>query len=139
MNGLPPFFRFVSIATIWGTTALISLALIFANEGRDFNWIMLLVLFGIASGATGSIANGGQESAKGVSAANKNDASASKAKRDQAGLSPEILALLNEEDLYELRQRLKARLMERIDNGTDGELASLDELLADSMPTRRKR
>ncbi len=81
----------------------------------------------------------GKKAQKALSAASKNDASTGKAKRDQAGLSPDMLALLDEDDLYELRQRLKARLMERIDGGTDGELSSLDELLADSTPTRRKR
>jgi len=50
------------------------------------------------------------------------------------------LALLDEDDLAELRQRVKNRLIERIDGGGDGELSSLDALLADQdTPPRKNR
>ena len=57
--------------------------------------------------------------------------STGKRKNDQADdLSPNMLALLDEDDLSELRQRVKNRLIDRIEGGGDGELSSLDALLA---------
>jgi|GEM_PF-2122076 len=57
--------------------------------------------------------------------------STGKRKNDQSDdLSPDMLALLSDDDLGELRQRVKDRLIERIDGGGDGELSSLDALLA---------
>ncbi|MCU0465516.1 MAG: hypothetical protein MUF38_13220 [Anaerolineae bacterium] len=62
-----------------------------------------------------------------------------KAKRDQQGISADMLSLLDEEDIAELRRRLKNRLMDRIDGGDDGELSTLDALLADQDPEPRRR
>jgi len=61
----------------------------------------------------------------------RSEQSTGKRKNDQSdSLSPDMLALLDEDDLAELRQRVKDRLIERIDGGGDGELSSLDALLA---------
>lgn len=63
-------------------------------------------------------------------------AASGKRKNDQLNqLSP--LDLLSPEDLHELRQDIKAELRARILSGSDGELSSLDALLADTDSPRK--
>jgi hypothetical protein len=59
----------------------------------------------------------------------------SKAKRgDNLG---EMLSMLDEEDVYEIRQRIKQRLLDRVDSGSDEDMESFEDLL--SARDRQKR
>lgn len=145
MDTLPPFFKFISVAVIWGVAGIVTLAQLVFNGGGDFNWIFSIALFGIAGGVTSSILADGDNSKKRpiieVQTANKTtDSHSGKRKNDQTGgLSPDMLALLDEDDIAELRQRVKNRLIDRIEGGGDGELSSLDALLADQDAPRKSR
>lgn len=59
-----------------------------------------------------------------------------KAKRS-AGDNSNLLELLDEEDLYELRQRVKRRIIDNIEGSGDGELSALDAMLAEQQAKRR--
>lgn len=49
-----------------------------------------------------------------------------------------MMNLLDEDDRAELRQRIKARLMDQIEQGrTDGEILSLETLLGEDSKQRR--
>lgn len=138
---MPPFFKFLAVIIIWGMMGLITLAQLTINDGANFNWIFSLVLFGIASSVTGSIVNeGGKRPSTEAKTNDEGERSAGKAKRDQqTGLSAEMLALLDEDDIADLRRRVKQRLIDRIEGGGDGELSSLDALLADPDAEPRKQ
>ena len=140
---MPPFFKFVSVAIIWVMVSAITIIQLVVPEA-DFNWIFSVALFGIAAGVTNSILRDGDDTkARPIVEVNTNkdarEQMTGKAKRDQQGISADMLALLDEEDIAELRRRLKNRLMDRIDGGDDGELSTLDALLADQDPEPRRR
>jgi hypothetical protein len=59
-----------------------------------------------------------------------------KAKRSASNNS-NLLELLDEDDLHELRQRVKRRLIDNIEGSGDGELSSLDALLSEQQSKRR--
>jgi len=141
---MPPSLKFLAVAVIWGVVGAITILQLVLNSGDNFIWFFTLALFGIAGGVTSSILRDGDNSkSHPMIEVNKDSdrSSISKRKNDQAGgLSPDMLALLDEDDLAELRQRVKNRLIERIDGGGDGELSSLDALLADQdTPPRKNR
>ena len=60
-----------------------------------------------------------------------------KRKNDQRGIDP--LSLLTEDDIAELREDIKHSLRRRILEGQDGELGSLDALLAETDHKARRR
>jgi hypothetical protein len=61
----------------------------------------------------------------------------SKRKNDQRGVDP--LSLLTDDDIAELREDIKHNLRRRMLEGQDGELGSLDALLADSDQRARRK
>jgi len=145
MQQLPPFFKFLTVLIIWGIAGVISIVQLFFAPAGFFNLIMMAVLFGLALAATGTILNSKEEGGSRGEASNRLNNNSDKSnqggkrKNEQAGgLSPDMLALLDEDDIADLRRRLKNRLIERIEGGSDGELSSLDALLADQDTTPRK-
>jgi len=140
---MPPSLKFLAVAVIWGVVGAITILQLVLNEGVNFNWIFTIAMSGIASSITNNVLRDGDNSKRHAMIEVSKDSDSSsigKRKNDQAGgLSPDMLALLDEDDLAELRQRVKDRLMERIDGGGDGELSSLDALLADQKEPRKNR
>ena len=61
----------------------------------------------------------------------------SKRKNDQRGIDP--LSLLTDDDIAELREDIKHSLRRRMLEGQDGELGSLDALLADNDQRARRK
>lgn len=140
---MPPFFKFVAVAIVWVMVSAITIIQLVV-PGVEFNWIFSIALFGIAAGVTNSILRDGDDTkARPMVEVNTSkdarEQMTGKAKRDQQGISADMLSLLDEEDIAELRRRLKNRLMDRIDGGDDGELSTLDALLADQDPEPRRR
>jgi hypothetical protein len=121
MNRLPIEY----VAIIWGVFAfLAALAILFAGG----NFILIGVLAVAAVLGTAAVAEGGGEkeaAEKSKRSASSNDTNA-------------LLELLDEDDLRELRGRVKQRLLDRIDEGGDGELSSLDALLAEQQLQKRR-
>ena len=130
-NAMPPQFKLAATVVIWVITGIILLTMLTATA--DFNWIFGIVLLGIAGGVTGSImgADGQKKSMVDV----KVNEAVGKAKRgDNLG---EMLSMLDEEDVYEIRQRIKQRLLDRVDSGSDDDMESFEDLL--SARDRQKR
>ena len=50
----------------------------------------------------------------------------------------ELMSVLSDEDLYDLRQHIKHRLMDQVDAGDDATVETFEALLADA-ETKRKR
>lgn len=126
MKNYPPIEFF---AIIWGVFLILgALTLIFSGA----NITILAILAAAAFGATMAITVGDSGSAQ--------SADVEKAKRtlsrpdDSSGL----LALLDPEDIEELRPRVKRRLLDRIEGSGDGELSSLDALLAEQEKLKRR-
>lgn len=140
---MSPNQRFSAVVIIWATAGIVTIMQLIFTQA-DFNWIFSVILFGIAAGMTPVILNDIIQTKKQPSLDAQNDTYADnttgKRKNDQAGgLSPDMLALLDEDDIEELRRRVKNRLIERIEGGGDGELSSLDALLADQDAPRKAR
>ena len=128
---MPPQFKLAATIVIWIITAIILLTML--TSGADFNWIFGIVMLGIAGGVTGSIM--GADGGKNWTTNSKAEETISKAKRgDNLG---EMLSMLDEEDVYEIRQRIKQRLLDRVDSGSNEDIESFEQLL--SARDRQKR
>jgi len=139
MEQMPPFLKFLTIIIIWSIAAVVSLIQLFFAPAGFFSLAMMAILFGMAIGATALIVNNTDRHQTSRESSRSDRTDTSKRKNDQVGgLSVEMLALLDDDDIAELRQRVKNRLIERIEGGGDGELSSLDALLADQAEPRRK-
>jgi hypothetical protein len=67
----------------------------------------------------------------------KTETDTAKPKNEQRGIDP--LSLLTEDDIAELREDIKHNLRRRMLEGQDGELGSLDALLAETDHKARRR
>ena len=130
-NMMPPQFRFAATIVIWIIVAIALLTMLTASA--DFNWIFGIVMLGIAGGVTSSIM--GADGGKNWTSSSKAEETISKAKRGD-NLS-EMLSMLDEEDVYEIRQRIKQRLLDRVDSGSNEDIESFEQLL--SARDRQKR
>lgn len=130
-NAMPPQFKLAATVVIWVITGIILLTML--TTTTEFNWIFGIVMLGIAGGVTGTIMSSDGEKKPMVSA--KTEETIAKAKRGD-NLS-EMLSMLDEEDVYEIRQRIKQRLMDRVDTGSDEDVESFEDLL--STRARQKR
>jgi hypothetical protein len=131
-NSMPPQFKFAATIVIWIIVAVILLTML--TSGADFNWIFGMIMLGIAGGVTSSImgADGQKKPMVDVNI----DTQAGKAKRgDNLG---EMLSMLDEEDVYEIRQRIKQRLLDRVDSGSDEDMESFEQLLSTRDRQKRK-
>jgi hypothetical protein len=131
-NTMPPQFKFAATIVIWIIVAVILLTML--RSGEEFNWVFGIIMLGIAGGVTGSImgADGGKNN---TTASAKAEETIAKAKR--GGNLAEMLSMLDDEDVYEIRQRIKQRLLDRVDNGSDEDVESFEQLL--SARDRQKR
>lgn len=126
----------VAIVAVWTATAVLFMLALdskYITEAGIFGWILLLTILGVAGGVTGSIAGNQSQDSKGPFVDVKVDSSKSK----RGDNLEDLLALLDEDDLYELRQRAKQRLIERIEGGSASEVASFEQLLNEQ--TRKRR
>lgn len=120
--------KLVGLALIWiiGVVALIVLNMIGGESAGEASLGLGLAL------AVGSFA------AMFIEGKSEDEAEerVEKAKRS-SGDAEALLALLDEEDREELRQKIKSRLMDRLSD--DGELSSLDALLTEQQDDRSRR
>lgn len=131
-NTMPPQFKLAVTVMIWVITAIILLTML--TSGADFNWIFGIIMLGIAGGVTGSIMGSGAEKKPMIDV--QVDNAVSKAKRGD-NLN-EMLSMLDEEDVYEIRQRIKQRLLDRVDDSSDENLESFEDLLSARERQKRK-
>lgn len=126
---MPPQFKFASVLVVWAVVAIVLLSMI----GTGFQWIFGAVLVACATAVTLSIVEGEKERQPKVSS---NDKASSKAKRDEGNLA-EMLSLLDEQDAYDVRQRIKQRLLDQIDDGVLDNVESFEQLLSSSEKRRK--
>jgi hypothetical protein len=124
--------RFLALCVIWGVFCALAMTTLIM-QGTDANFIILGVMAFAAWMSTDSVMNNGKKDSKEES----NDSE--KTKRGSNLNSNALLSLLDEDDIADLRVRVKNRLMDSIERGSDGELSSLDQLLADQDTNRRRR
>lgn len=126
------------LSTIWGTFAVLAvMAMIFA--GANIVLIGILATAAVVGTAAVVTSNSSDSSTSEDSAREKakNDFASSNSRWDQAGMR-DLLELLDEDDLRDLRQRIKRRVIDAIEMGSDGELSTLDALLAEQQLQKRK-
>jgi flagellar basal body-associated protein FliL len=125
------------LAVVWGVGGmLLALTILFAGANLVVIVMLSLALLG---GTMGIVDSGSKNNTQ------RNDeaeGSREKTKRGEGAAinsdSDALLRLLSEEDREELRHRVKQRLLDTIEQGSDGELSSLDALLAEQQ-TRSNR
>lgn len=135
MSNIDRIARYLLITLIWLGALGLSLAILISS-GTDVSVFQMVILLCALSGAIAGtyILN---PTAEALPAESKRETeSVGKRKNEQAGFSP--LDLLTPDDLEELRAEMKQRIRERMLSDTDGQMASLDELL-DEPPARAKR
>lgn len=127
--------RYGIVALIWTGVLVLAISLsgniALMSDGGDG-----LVGLGIAAFICAAIATGFLMQDLGQPKPEATEATASgKAKNDQRGIDP--LSLLSDDDLAELRADIKDSLRRRVLEGQDGELGTLDALLAENDRRRR--
>lgn len=127
--------RYLLITLIWLAALGLSLALVLRSE-TSINVFEMVILLCAMSGAIAAtyILNPTAEALP--ASTNREAESVGKRKNEQAGFGP--LDLLTPDDLEELRAEMKQRIRERMLSDTDGDMASLDDLLNEP-PARAKR
>ncbi|MBK9125700.1 MAG: hypothetical protein IPM16_21600 [Chloroflexi bacterium] len=131
--------KVVAVLAVWITTGILFVTTLnteFVQGGNFFGWILLVSILGIAAGATGSITSGSNAAVQSSSSKDsERKEAAGKAKRGEN--IEEMLALLDEDDLYDLRQRVKQRLIDRLEDGGASDVASFEQLLNEQGRKRR--
>ncbi len=128
--------KYVVVGLIWiGAFILAGLMILTgALSSGGANFLMGGALFVATGLATGAMFNWGQIDEN----AHKREAEdAGKAKNDQRSIDP--LSLLTDDDIAELREDIKRSLRLRLLQGQDGELGSLDALLAERDQRARRK
>ncbi len=128
--------RYALVALIWGGVILFGIALsgniaAAGGEGAPMVGLGIAAFVAAAIASAAALAGGTKEIEKETSA------ETAKRKNDQRGIDP--LSLLTEDDIAELREDIKHNLRRRMLEGQDGELGSLDALLADTDHQARRR
>lgn len=133
--------RYLMVALIWAAVIVMAISVflfgaIFTSSTDNMTGITIAALI-CATIATGFILNNDPD----TEAAKKNNSqSHAKPKNDHQNNGLDPMSLLTPEDIDELRAEVKAQLRQRLLNGAEGELGSLDALLAnqDDAQARRK-
>jgi hypothetical protein len=124
------------VALIWTGVILFGIALsgniaISGGEGAPMVGMGIAAFIAAAVATAAALAGGSKETEEETSV------EISKRKNDQRGVDP--LSLLTEDDIAELREDIKHNLRRRMLEGQDGELGSLDALLAENDHKARRR
>jgi hypothetical protein len=128
--------KYVLVALIWTGVILFGIALsgniaIAGGDGPPMVGLGIAAFIAAAIASAAALAGGAKETEKETSV------EISKRKNDQRSIDP--MSLLTEDDIAELREDIKHSLRRRILEGQDGELGSLDALLAENDHKARRR
>jgi hypothetical protein len=128
--------KYMLVAIIWAGVILFGIALsgniaVSGGEGAPMVSMGIAAFIAAAVATAAALAGGSKETEK------ETAADTSKRKNDQTGIDP--LSLLTEDDIAELREDIKHNLRRRMLEGQDGELGSLDALLAETDHKSRRR
>ena len=124
------------VALIWiGVFVIAGMMIIGDTLQYELTGLMGGAAFIAAFLGTGVLLNWGQVPE--TAAVQQTTTDDSKRKNDQRGIDP--LSLLTDDDIAELREDIKHNLRRRMLEGQDGELGSLDALLADNDQKARRR
>ena len=132
--------KYALVAVIWTGVILFGIALsgnvaVAGGEGSPLVG-MGIAAFIAAAVASAAALTGGSKETENEKAADQ-ATQPLKRKNEQSNIDP--LSLLTEDDIAELREDIKHNLRRRMLEGQDGELGSLDALLADNDQKARRR
>lgn len=120
--------KYAIVALIWiGVFIIAGLLIVTGALQYELAGMMGAAAFIAAFLGSGVLFNWGQ--IEETSAVQRTAADDAKQKNEQRGIDP--LSLLTEDDIAELREDIKHSLRRRLLEGQDGELGSLDALLAE--------
>ncbi len=129
-NNTLNIMRYSIVAMIWVGVLVLGIFAIVNGSSVNGSSNDAAIPIGIAAFVTAAIATGFILDNDKKANATEQSTNAKRKNDHSGGLDP--LSLLTPDDLEDLRQEVKERLRERIVSGEDGELSSLDALLADS-------
>lgn len=135
MTNMDRIARYFLITLIWLGALGLSLAILISSA-TDVSVFQMVILLCALSGAIAGTYILNPTTQALPDQANREAESVGKRKNEQAGFTP--LDLLTPDDLEELRAEMKQRIRERMLSDTDGDMASLDDLLNEA-PARAKR
>ena len=128
--------KYMLVAVIWTGVILFGISLsgnIAASGGEASPMVGMGIAAFIAAAVATAFTLGDDSAEKAAEQANH----PLKRKNEQSNIDP--LSLLTEDDIAELREDIKHNLRRRMLEGQDGELGSLDALLADNDQKARRR
>lgn len=123
--------KLAAIIVTWAVFAVLSVITL-TQAGGSF--LVMLILGSLAWITTSMILDA---DAPGDSKPATDSGKAKRAPTDTSAAA--LLELLDEDDIAELRQRVRHRLMDSIERGNDGELDALSSLLAEQEERLRRR
>lgn len=124
--------RYIVVAIIWVGMFILGGLMVIGGSLEGLGGLMGAAGFTGAAIASGALVNWGQIE---TPAAPREDEQ-NKRKNDQRGLDP--MSLLTEEDIAELREEIKYDLRRRLLQREEGEMDSLDSLLAGQDSQKRR-
>ena len=121
--------RMIMICIIWVVFAILSATLLIVQRA-EANFLIIGIFALAAVISTHAITENTENEEKEIR----------KAKREAGSFDQTqmMLSLLDENDVEELRSRIKSRLLQTVERGEDGELSSLEALIAEQ-ETRQSR
>lgn len=137
MNNNPvQLAKYAVVAVIW-IGVFVTVGLIIAAEALQYELTGLMGAAAFISAflGTGVLLQWGQFPDQPIQ--QKTETDVTKQKNEQRGIDP--LSLLTDDDIAELREDIKHNLRRRMLEGQDGELGSLDALLADRDQRARRK
>lgn len=129
-ESLPTFLknniRYVAVAMIWTVILMLSASIYGSNSDNATG----IIIVGLICATFFSMFALSDEFSDSKTAAAERETHQGKRKNDETrDIDP--VSLLTQEDVDELRAEVKAQMRQRLLNGAEGELGSLDALLAD--------
>ncbi len=128
--------RLRAIGIIWGVFGLLAALTLLRNDAGG-SFLLIAVLATAAWLSTDSIMDAARKAAQGEGTGKAKRDLTAEAARETAQVET-LLALLDEDDIHEVRARLKTRLLANLERGSDGELSALDALLAEEQLRSRR-
>lgn len=131
---MTPGSRVGGMAVIWTATVAIWFTLLVSEFILTLPGFVLGIVMLVIAGVSTIILIDGKQAVKAATksatASQRSRTVKAKPKNDQQNSGLDPMSLLTQEDIDELRAEIKAQLRQRLLSGTEGELGSLDALLA---------
>jgi hypothetical protein len=128
-------YRVGALTIVWTAVVAIVFALAAAEALVGLGGMIIVLSILAAAGAATASIMGTKDDSKSLND-KKSDAGKRKNSDDLSELSS-MLALLDEDDAYDVRQRIKQRLMDAVDTGELDDARSFEDLMQQSKSNKR--